>query len=86
MEGEITGKEMVLKSKRKWFWVGMAIALFLPPFPGFIFGFSLLTEKPYRREALIIICWAILWAVFTFWLGHYILGAKLLTLPRVVTP
>lgn len=85
MDGEITGKEMVLKSKRKWFWVGMAIALFLPPIPGFIFGFSLLTEKPYRREALIIICWTIIWAAFMFWLGHYILGTRILATPRIET-
>ncbi|MDO8521722.1 MAG: hypothetical protein Q7S08_00350 [bacterium] len=84
MNGEITGKEMVLKSKRKWFWVGMAVALFLPPMPGFIFGFSLLTEKSYRREALIIICWTIIWAAFMFWLGQYILGARLITPPSIV--
>jgi len=84
MDGETAGREMVLKSKRKWFWVGMVIALFLPPVPGFIFGFSLLTEKPYRTEALIIIGWTLVWWVCAYWVGYHILsvGAQLLSAPN----
>lgn len=77
-EENIDNKEMTLKSRKKWLWVGLVIALFLPPVPGFIFGFSLLTEKPYRREAVIIIAWTIVWTIFMFWLAHYVIGAGLL--------
>lgn len=71
-------EELILKSKKKWFWVSMVISLFLPPVPGFIIGFSLLTEKPYRKEAIIIIIWTIVWTAFMFWLAHYVIGAGLL--------
>lgn len=91
MDGEATGmmgtgKEMVLKSRTKWLWVGLAIALFLPPVPGFIFGFSLLTEKPYRKQALIIIAWTIVWWAATWWWGYHILstGVQLISQPNVI--
>ena len=74
----LDSKEMVLKSKRKWFWIGMIIALFLPPIPGFIFGFAMFTEKPYRKEALIIIVWSAVWAVLTYLIAQYVVSHGLL--------
>ncbi len=80
----IGAKEMVLKSRRKWFWIGIVISLFLPPIPGFIFGFALLTEKPYRKEALIIIIWTIVWAILTYLMAQYIVshGLRVLVFPQ----
>jgi len=69
--------EMVLTSKRKWFWIGMVIALFLPPVPGLVFGIGLYTEKPYRKEALIIIVWSLVWATCMFFLSRYLMAAQL---------
>lgn len=87
MDGNLegAGKQMVLKSRRKWLIVGLVIALFVPPIPGFIYGFSLMTEKPYRREAWIIIGWTILWLIIIALIGSNLPSVRILTpLPNVV--
>ena len=68
---------MILKSKRKWFWVGMVLSIFVPPVVGLIFGISLFLEKPYRKEASIIIIWSIVWTVFLVLFVHYVLAPGL---------
>jgi len=55
---------MVLSSKRKWFWIGIALCFITPPIPGLIYGIAMLTENRYRKEGLIIIAWSIIWFVF----------------------
>jgi high-affinity Fe2+/Pb2+ permease len=52
---------------RKWFWVGIVTALFLPA--GLVYGISLAAEKDRRKEGFIIIAFAIVWFfVLSLWL------------------
>ena len=56
-------EEMVLSSKRKWFWIGIVLCFITPPIPGLIYGIAMLTEGRYRKEGLIIVAWSIVWLV-----------------------
>lgn len=87
MDGEImgAGKAMVLKSRTKWLWVGLVLAFFLPPVIGLIYGVSLFFERPYRKEAFIIIGWTIVWSLIVIWWGYNIPGVRIMTpLPNVI--
>lgn len=48
---------------KKWFWVGVAIALvnFLA---GWIYAFALYAEKEHRKEGTVLILWSSLVAAF----------------------
>jgi hypothetical protein len=64
-----SGVSMADKFKlgRKWFWIGIAIALF-NILSGFIFGIGLMMEKKYRREGLIIVLVAVAVTIATvYW-------------------
>lgn len=50
------------KLGEKWFWIGMAVALFNVA-AGLVYGIALLTEKKHRKEGLIIVIFAVVWAV-----------------------
>lgn len=52
------------KLGKKWFWIGIAIALF-NILSGLVFGIALMMEKKYRREGLIITLIAVAVAVAT---------------------
>ncbi len=52
------------KLGKKWFWIGVAIALF-NVLSGLVFGTALMLEKKYRREGLIIILVAVAVTVAT---------------------
>jgi len=54
---------------KKWFWIGIVVAT-LNVFGGLIYGLVLVFEKTHRKEGLIIVCWAIAWAL----IGFFILG------------
>lgn len=49
------------KLGKKWFWIGMVVALFSVA-AGLLFGIALLTEKDHRKEGLIIVIFALVWA------------------------
>ncbi|MFA5386359.1 MAG: hypothetical protein WC297_01715 [Candidatus Paceibacterota bacterium] len=55
--------EQKFKLGKKWFWIGIVLG-FSPVF-GIIYGLSLLLERNYRKEGLIIILWAIAWFVLS---------------------
>ena len=56
---------------KKWFWIGMVMALNL--MPGLIFGIALMTEKERRKEGAVIAIFAIAWFIFaTFVLGPWL--------------
>mgnify|MGYP001558819160 CR=1 FL=1 len=57
---------LVLKSQRKWFWVALLLALFNPPLIGFIIALALWREGGHRREAMIIVTVAVLWAFTSY--------------------
>ena len=63
---------------KKWFWIGMVVAL-LNVTAGLLYGIALLTEKKYRKEGLIIAIFAVVWAVVSFFLiGPWLIKSGLL--------
>lgn len=74
------------KLGKKWFWVGIAVA-FVHAFAGLIYGIVLLFEKDHRKEGIIIIAFAIAWALFSYfvvgpWLLNW-MAAKGLIIPKL---
>lgn len=68
---------------RKWFWLGIILCFVAPPVPGLIYGAFMLTEKNSRRDALVIIAWALLWFAVVFSAVHYFASSRNLpTLPN----
>ncbi|MEE8131596.1 MAG: hypothetical protein V3T98_00935 [Candidatus Paceibacterota bacterium] len=53
------------KLGKKWFWIGIVMA-FLNVLGGLIYGVVLAIEKNHRKEGLIIITWAVVWALIGF--------------------
>lgn len=53
------------KLGKKWFWIGIIFSI-LFPLIGIIYGVCLLIEKNYRKEGLIIITCAILFAALLY--------------------
>lgn len=68
MGTNINNNTMCLKSRTKWFWIGLVISL-ISPLSGFIYGLALLSEKEYKRESIIIITLAIIVFIFTLLIG-----------------
>ena len=66
---------MVLKSRRKWFWIGIALSITAAPFPGLIYGIALFLEREYRKEATIIIVVSIAWAFVFFFVSKWLVTA-----------
>ena len=63
-------QQMVLQSKRKWFWIGIVMGL--NPVTGLVYGIGLLFESSYRKEAVIIIVWTIVWAIASYLLSYWL--------------
>ena len=60
MQAKMQPKElMVLSSKKKWFWIGIAIGFF-DTVSGLIYGIALYREPQYRSDAKKIIIFAII--------------------------
>ncbi len=52
-----------VSSKKKWFIVGIIIALLNPIFSGLVISFGFLTEPKFRKEGKIILVISFLWAI-----------------------
>lgn len=52
-----------ISSKKKWFIVGIIIAILNPIFSGLIIAFGFLTEPKLRREGKIILIISFLWSI-----------------------
>lgn len=59
-----------LTSKKKWFWVGLAITLVNPVFSGLIIGAAFLSEPELKKQGRIIITVAVLWGVAVLFLSR----------------
>ncbi len=72
------------KLGKKWFWLGIVMALFNVA-AGLIYGLALATEKDHRKEGLVIIVFAIVWAyVSFFFVGPWLLQSGLLPKFQVI--
>jgi hypothetical protein len=63
--------EVTLTSKKKWFWLGIAIAL-LSPFSGLLFGIVLWTEPEFKKEAKIILAISLIWGLLFIFLYNWL--------------
>jgi len=74
------------KLGKKWFWIGIVVA-FIHALAGLIYGITLVLEKDHRREGIIIIAFAIAWALFSYFVvGPWLLNwmtAKGLIIPKL---
>jgi len=70
--GQVLGK---FKLGGKWFWIGIVMSFFNIA-AGLVYGIALTVEKSYRKEGLIIIAFAIVWAL----VGFFLIGPWLLKL------
>ncbi len=61
---------MTLRSRRKWFWIGIVMGL--NPVTGLVFGIGLLREPPYRREGAIVILWTVVWGALSYLLVYWL--------------
>jgi hypothetical protein len=52
-----------VSSKKKWFVIGIIIALLNPIFSGLVVAFGFLTEPKFRREGKIILVISFIWAI-----------------------
>jgi hypothetical protein len=52
-----------ISSKRKWFIIGIIIALLNPIFSGLVVSFGFLTEPKLRKEGKIILVISFIWAI-----------------------
>jgi hypothetical protein len=57
-----------ISSKRKWFIIGIIIALLNPIFSGLVMSFAFLTEPKLRKEGKILLIISFIWAIILAYL------------------
>lgn len=57
-----------ISSKKKWFIVGIIIAILNPIFSGLVISYAFLTEPKLRREGKIILIISFVWAIILAYL------------------
>lgn len=65
MQAKMPKEPMILSSKKKWFWIGIVIAI-IGSISGLIFGIALYREKNYKKEGLKIITLSIVWLIILY--------------------
>ena len=66
------------KLGKKWFWIGIVVST-LNIVAGLVYGITLLIEKDHRKEGLVVMAWAIIWALIGFFvIGPYLIKSGLL--------
>ncbi|MBI5306728.1 hypothetical protein HZB04_04075 [Candidatus Wolfebacteria bacterium] len=72
------------KLGKKWFWIGIVVAT-LNVVAGLVYGIAILTEKDRRNEGLIIIAWAIIWALIGFFIiGPFLVKSELFPKIKII--
>ncbi|MBU2564410.1 hypothetical protein KKA23_02420 [Patescibacteria group bacterium] len=57
------GEKIDISSKKKWFIIGIIIAILNPIFSGLIMAFGFLTEPKLRKEGKILLVISFVWAI-----------------------
>ena len=65
-------EEINISSKRKWFIVGIVIALLNPIFSGLVIAYAFLTEPKLRKEGKIILIISFVWAIILAYLIEWL--------------
>lgn len=75
-----TEEKITLSSKKKWLWLGVAIAILNPIFSGLVLGIGLLTEPQLKKEGKIILIISIIWGLAAMYLSRWIAGQGFLNI------
>ncbi|MBU1137282.1 hypothetical protein KKD72_02885 [Patescibacteria group bacterium] len=67
-------EKIVLSSKKKWFWLGIAVAL-LSPISGVILAVALLSESKMKKAGLIILVLSFIWGIISFYLNNWLVSS-----------
>jgi len=65
-------QKLVLSSKKKWFWLAIAIALLNPIFSGLILGIGFLSEPALKREGKWVLGLAIVWGLTAMFIAQWL--------------
>lgn len=57
------GDKIDITSKKKWFIIGIIIAILNPIFSGLVMSFAFLTEPKLRKEGKILLVISFVWAI-----------------------
>lgn len=80
MEEQIIGRqEISLSSKKKWFLIGLVIAILNPIFSGLILGIAFWTESQLKKEGKIITAIAVIWGLLAMLLSRWLAQQGLLS-------
>ncbi|OGZ34212.1 MAG: hypothetical protein A3I88_01370 [Candidatus Portnoybacteria bacterium RIFCSPLOWO2_12_FULL_39_9] len=80
MNEEAIEQKITLSSKKKWFWLGLAIAVLNPIFSGLVLGIAFLTEPQLKKEGKIILALAIIWGIAVMYLSRWLAGQGILNI------
>lgn len=67
-------EKISLKSRKKWLWIGIVIALLNPVFSGLILGIAFWTEPELKKEAKIILAIVVVWGIILSYLSNWLAG------------
>ena len=67
-----TEEKILVSSRKKWLWLGIAIALLNPVFAGLLTAAFYLSEPELKKEGRIVAVIAILWGAVLFYLARQI--------------
>lgn len=66
------GDRINITSKKKWFIIGIIIAILNPIFSGLIMSFAFLTEPKLRKEGKILLVISFVWAIIMAYLIEWL--------------
>jgi len=64
-------EKISLSSSKKWFWMGIAVAL-ISPVAGLILAISFWTEPELKKQGKIILIFAIIWGILFIFLTNWL--------------
>ncbi|MBL7053495.1 MAG: hypothetical protein ISS02_02470 [Candidatus Portnoybacteria bacterium] len=67
-------EKISLTSRKKWFWLGITIALLNPVFSGIILGIAFWTEPDLKKESRIILGISIVWGIIFVYLSRWLMS------------
>ena len=66
------GDKIDITSKKKWFIIGIIIAILNPIFSGLIMSFAFLTEPELRKQGKILLVISFVWAIIMAYLIEWL--------------
>jgi hypothetical protein len=67
-------EKISLTSRKKWLWLGVAIAILNPVFSGLIIGLAFWTEPKLKKEGKVILAVAIIWGIIFSYLLRWLIS------------